>query len=285
LTIPSKDSRAAEDSSVSRESEFYRNEQRRRQRRKLRARPLFKKIASKLGLAIYRRRENFHYCPEIYGAGYWKKIDIRDVTEFRKLANKVIADQRTLLHYDRLYVLYQAIWNVRHLAKPDVSIAEVGVYRGGGSYFIASVVEAVFETQPKIHAIDTFEGHPDDIHLEDDSHWPGKFGDTSFLDVQSYLSVFPNVMLRKGRFQERCSDIPDEPFCFIHVDVDIYSATRDCLEFFSDRLLIGGIMLVDDYGSTTCAGCKQAVDDFVAQRRNFLKFHLETGQSLLVKIG
>jgi hypothetical protein len=44
-------------------------------------------------------------------------------------------------------------------------------------------------------------------------------------------------------------------------------------------------MLVDDYGSTTCAGCKQAVDDFVAQRRNFLKFQLETGQSLLVKIG
>jgi hypothetical protein len=63
---------------MSREPEFYRSEQRRRQRRKLRARSLFKKIAPKLGLAIYRRRDNFHYCPEIYGAGYWKKIDIRD---------------------------------------------------------------------------------------------------------------------------------------------------------------------------------------------------------------
>jgi O-methyltransferase len=283
--MPSKRSRAAEDSSMSRESESHRNQQRRRQRRKLRARPLFKKIAPKLGLAIYRHREKFHYCPEIYGAGYWKKIDIRNVPEFRELANKVIADQRTLLHYDRLYMLYQAIWNVRHLAAPDVSIAEVGVYRGGGSYFIASVAETVFETRAKIHAIDTFEGHPDDIHPEDDSHWPGKFCDTSFSEVQSYLSVFPNLIVRKGRFQHRCSDIADETFCFVHVDVDIYSATRDCLEFFSDRLLIGGIMLVDDYGSTTCEGCKQAVDDFVAQRRNFLKFQLETGQSLLVKIG
>jgi hypothetical protein len=270
---------------MSGESGPYRDEQRRRQRRRLRARPLFKKIAPKLGLAIYRHRDNFHYCPEIYGAGYWKKIDIRDVPGFRELANKVIADQRTLLHYDRLYVLYQAIRNVRHLAGTGGRIAEVGVYRGGGSYFIAAAASALFETPPKIHAIDTFEGHPNEIVPEDDSHWPGKFGDTSFAEVQSYLSAFPNLILHKGRFQDRCAEIADELFCFVHVDVDIYSATRDCLEFFSNRLLSGGIMMVDDYGSTTCEGCKQAVDDFVAEHRSFLNFHLETGQSLLVKIG
>ena len=270
---------------MSRESGPYRDEQRRRQRRKLRARPLFKKIAPKLGLAIYRHRDKFHYCSEIYGAGYWKKSDIRDVAGFRDLAEKVIADKRTLLHYDRLYMLYQAIWNVRHLAGAGARIAEVGVYRGGGSYFIAAAASALFETPPKIHTIDTFEGHPDEIVPEDDSHWPGKFSDTSFSEVQSYLSAFPNLILHKGRFQDRSSDIADEHFCFVHIDVDIYSATRDGLGFFADRLLIGGIMIVDDYGSTTCEGCKQAVDDFVAARRNFLKFHLETGQSLLVKIG
>lgn len=270
---------------MNRETESYRNEERKRERRKLRAKPVFDKIALKFGLAIYRHRDNFHYCPEIYGAGYWKKIDIRDVAGFRDLAERVIADKRTLLHYDRLYMLYQAIRNVRHLAGTGGRIAEVGVYRGGGSYFIAAAASVLFETPPKIHAIDTFEGHPDEIVPEDDSHWPGKFGDTSFSEVQSYLSAFPNLILHKGRLQDRCSDIADEHFCFVHVDVDIYSATRDCLEFFAERLLLGGIMIVDDYGSTTCEGCKQAVDDFVATRRNVVKFHLETGQSLLVKIG
>jgi hypothetical protein len=57
-------------------------------------------------------------------------------------------------------MLYQAIWNVRHLADEHVSMAEVGVYRGGGSYFIASVVGIVFKVRPKIHAFDTFEVHP-----------------------------------------------------------------------------------------------------------------------------
>jgi hypothetical protein len=99
------------------------------------------------------------------------------------------------------------------------------------------------------------------------------------------VSALPNVIVHKGRFQDRCSEIVGEPFCFVHVDVDIYPATRDCLDFFSDRLLTGGIMIVDDYGFTTCGGNKQAVDQFVTQRRDFMRFHLETGQSLLVRVG
>ena len=263
----------------------YQNKARRQERRRLRAKPLFKKLGQKVGLAIYRYRKDFHYCPQVYGAGYWKKINIKELDGFGELADQVIAHKRTLLYYDRLYSLYQAIWNVRRLAGNGVSVAEVGVYRGGGSYFIASAVNSLFKIMPNIHAIDTFEGHPDDIREEDDSHWPGKFGDTSFSEVKDYLSVFPNVVVHQGRFQDRCSNLAAERFCFVHVDVDIYSATRDCLEFFAERLLPGGVVVVDDYGVTTCEGARQAVDQFVAERTDFLKFHLETGQSLLVHIG
>ncbi len=41
-------------------------------------------------------------------------------------------------------------------------------------------------------------------------------------------------------------------------DVDIYSATRDSLEFLADLLVPGGIIIVDDYGHTTCKGSKEA---------------------------
>jgi hypothetical protein len=259
------------------------DEERRKNRKRLRAKPLLKKIAPKFGLAIYRYRDDFHYCPGIYGSNYWKKIDIRQVPVFGELARKVIADHRTSLSYDRLYMLYQAICNVRQFAQ-DASLAEVGVYRGGSSYFIASAANSLFKIPPTIHAVDTFEGHPNDIAPADDSHWPGKFGDTCFSDVRSYLSVFPNLIVHKGSFQDRRSELAQERFCFVHVDVDIYSATRDCLEFFAQRLLIGAVMIVDDYGATTCQGCRQAVDAFTAKRKNFLKFHLETAQSLLIRI-
>jgi O-methyltransferase len=61
--------------------------------------------------------------------------------------------------------------------------------------------------------------------------------------------------------------------------------TRDCLEFFEDRLIERGIILVDDYGMKTCQGAKEAVDLFVNDRAHFIKFHLETGQCLLFKIS
>jgi O-methyltransferase len=263
----------------------YQNKERRMARRKLRAKPLLKKLAPKLGLAVYRYRDDFHYCPQIYGAGYWKKIKIQEIAGFKDLADKVIADKRSLLYYDRLYILYQALWNVRQLASDAVSIAEIGVYRGGGSYFIASVAQQVFGRQLKIHSIDTFEGHPDDLIAEDDSHWPGKFGDTSFEEVKNYLSVFPNLTVYKGRFEDRCAELEREKFCFVHVDVDIYAPGRASLEFFSERLLVGGVIVADDYGYTTCEGIKQAVDEFVASRKNYLKFHLETGQSLLIRVA
>lgn len=269
---------------MSETTDRYQNQERRRERRKLRAKPLFKRLAPKLGLAVYRNREDFHYCPQNYGAGYWKKIRVQEIDGFKELADKVIADKRSLLNYDRLYILYQAIANVRHLAG-DTSIAEIGVYRGGGSYFIASVAQQVFGMPARIHSIDTFEGHPDDIAAEDDSHWPGKFGDTAFEEVKKYLSVFPNLTVYKGRFEDRCAALAQEKFCFVHVDVDIYAPTRACLEFFAERLLVGGVMVVDDYGLTTCQGCKQAVDEFVASRKNYLKFHLETGQCLLIRVG
>jgi uncharacterized membrane protein len=65
--------------------------------------------------------------------------------------------------------------------------------------------------------------------------------------------------------------------------VDIYAVTRDCLAFFEDRLIERGIILVDDYGVKICQGAKEAVDFFLNDRRHFIKFHLETGQCLLIK--
>lgn len=254
-------------------------------RRRRRAKPLLAAFFRELGLAVYRYREDYHYCPSVYGSGYWKKIDIKEIPDFSELAKEVINQKRTLLFYDRLHVIYQAIWNVRHLTADTVSMAEVGVYRGGGTYFIASVADRLFEKKPKIHAFDTFEGHPDEMHpAVDDDHWQGKFADTSFSDVQSYLARFSNVRPHKGRFQDRCEEVSGEQFSFVHVDVDIFSATRACLDFFADRLLSGGIMVVDDYGITTCMGVQEAVDRFVSERKHFFKLHLNTGQCVLIRI-
>jgi predicted O-methyltransferase YrrM len=241
---------------------------------------------AKRGYLMIRQQPGYHYVPDIYGRSAHKKIDPRNEQDFEALASPIVnaPERKSYLYYDRLYILYQSLLNVRHLKGGQM--AEVGVFRGGGSYFMASVIRHHFDYTPTFYAIDTFEGHPDDINpLVDGYHTPGNFNKTSYETVKEYLSEFENVQVLKGRFEDRCNELEDQRFAFVHLDVDIYYPTKAGLDFFSRRLLSGGIIVVDDYGFTTCAGAKQATDEFTAEHPEFAQFHLDTGQCVLVYTG
>jgi hypothetical protein len=243
-----------------------------------------------------RRGRKFHVIPDYIGRSSHKHFDIRALPEFGALAREVIEHDRTYLYYDRLYTLYQALTNIKRLVASsgdgEIGLAEVGVYRGGSSYFIAAVSRALNLSQATLHSFDTFEGHAaqdlkkgvDNYHVAEDAK-KKKFQSTQFEAVQEYLAGFDNVFVYKGRFQDNCSQIAARTFHFAHLDVDIYEPTAFALDFFDERLVAGGIVVVDDYGSETCEGIRQAVDEFTARKPNYFSFHLLTGQHVLVKCG
>jgi len=47
----------------------------------------------------------------------------------------------------------------------------------------------------------------------------------------------------------------------------------------------GGMMVMDDYGTTTCEGVKRAVDEFTASNPGFRVMHLLTGQAVVTRLG
>jgi hypothetical protein len=47
----------------------------------------------------------------------------------------------------------------------------------------------------------------------------------------------------------------------------------------------GGVIVMDDYGTTTCEGVKRAVDEFAAATLGFRVLHLLTGQAVVTKLG
>ena len=55
----------------------------------------------------------------------------------------------------------------------------------------------------------------------------------------------------------------DKEYFLVHVDVDLYQSTKDCLEFFYPRMVIGGIIMIDDYPYLN--GVKIAVNEFKKQ--------------------
>jgi len=242
---------------------------------------------NRAGIDAYLRQPGYQYIPTYY-RGVKKHVDIRALPVFGTLADRAINDGKTLLNYDRIYTIYQALANLARLPQSPqetVNLAEVGVYKGGTSFFIASAAQALDLNPSQLYSFDTFEGHPSrDVSADlEPKQLPGTFCDTTLNTVKEYLEPLGNVNLHRGRFQDTCSAISSLKFHFAHLDVDIYAPTAFALDFFGARLAVGGTIVVDDYGFVTCPGARKAVDEFVNSKPNYLALHLLTGQCLLVK--
>jgi len=241
-----------------------------------------------MGVDVYPRKPGYHYVPDIYGHAAFKQIPVNDLPVFGDLASRVIQDRRSSLYYDRLHTIFQSLAHIKAQFKPSekLNLVEVGVYKGGTSYFIASAAKH-FGLQATHHCFDTFKGHDarDIDPTVDIWHRPATFNDTHYESVKDYLSRFNNTFVFKGRFQDTCGELHDKKIHFVHFDVDIYDPTIFGLQFFHKRLVLGGVIVVDDYGFTTCPGVQKAVDEFIAVTPGYFSMSLLTGQYLLVKLG
>ncbi len=193
--------------------------------------------------------------------------------EYRRVRDRV--REHTLLSDERLQVLYQFASATAHLPG---DAAEVGVYRGGTAYLLASL----FSKQHRgLHLFDTFGGIPA-IADSVDIHREGDFSDTSLSVVTEFLHEFDNISFHPGVFPHSVTPETDVArYCFVHVDADMYRSVLDSCAFFYPRLAQGGMILFDDYGFASCPGVRKAADDFFADKRH-KPIYLPTGQALVI---
>ena len=219
---------------------------------------------------------------EYYWHDAFKRIDIRQLMPFGEVAAHALRDGRTYLNVDRLYTLWQA---VESMPSPARAVAEVGVYRGGSAWFVAEALRRAKKDVP-FYVCDTFQGHVEVDESIDGLHRPGaQFTRVKAEKVVRYLREFPFVRVEVGDIRDTAPAFAAEhAFGFVHLDVDVYPIMRFCLDFFGPRLVSGGVIVADDYGTTTCEGVKKAVDEFAASNPGFRIFHLLTGQALLTNL-
>lgn len=184
---------------------------------------------------------------------------------------------RTALSSDRLYMLHQygsfAIKNVLNkgmLGAPN--FVEFGCYSGG-------VSKMFLDRGFRVTAIDSFEGLSGATAI--DIHEDGDYAVRDVYDVVDYL-VGANII--KGVIPKVLDDaktaIPNH-IAIAHIDLDLYEPTLHALKFAYERLINGGIIIVDDYGMSTCPGVMKAVDEFDLFAGS--KIYLPTGQMVIQK--
>jgi len=170
---------------------------------------------------------------------------------------------------------YQIFMVVRRTAKIEGDIAEVGVYHGGSAKLICEA-----KNGRSLHLFDTFDGLPDLCEIDNPSQFcQGKFRAT-FEDVKDYLRKYSNVHINKGLFPTTAESIRKKKFSFVHLDVDLYRSTLDCLVFFYSRMSKGGVIVSHDYINTP--GVRKAFDEFFTDKPEPI-IELSGSQCMIVK--
>lgn len=146
-------------------------------------------------------------------------------------------------------------------------VVEVGVYKGGSALELSRIFN-----NNNIYLFDTFEGLPKTNEF-DNHHKEGDFNDITYEDVVNLFHNNSNVSVFKGIFPQENSEVLNgKLFKFVHLDVDIYESYVNCLNFFHNKMVNGGVMVFDDYNAGTCLGAKKAIDEFVNKYELSLNF-------------
>lgn len=154
-------------------------------------------------------------------------------------------------------------------------IVEAGVYKGASLIRFATFREVLESPYSRrIVGFDAFGAFPaqDD---EGDRHFVQRFeqagGDgipRAELDRVFAYKRFDNYELIAGDVLETVPAYlerhPELKIALLHIDVDVYKPSAALLEHLYDRVVRGGLVVFDDYG--TVAGETRAVDEFIANR-------------------
>jgi hypothetical protein len=165
-------------------------------------------------------------------------------------------------------ILLALIDRTRHVPG---DLAECGVFRGAS---LVPMAIHLRQTAPERHlfGFDSFQGFDNSILRDIGMGGPpegnkrvGGFRETSHELVLNKLRRFrvENVTLIPGYFRESLAQCADRRFSFVHLDIGIYEAYKECLEFFYLRLNRDGIILLNDYDKPRWPGCTKAVDEFL----------------------
>jgi hypothetical protein len=150
---------------------------------------------------------------------------------------------------------------------------ETGVWRGGASIYMRALLAAHGIKDRRVWVADSFAGLPPPNPVE----FPADAGDELYrISVLSasldevkrnfvkYNMLDAQVEFLPGWFKDTLPQAPIEKLAILRLDGDLYESTIQALMSLYDKLSPGGFAIVDDF---VLPGCRQAVDDFRADRQ------------------
>lgn len=184
-----------------------------------------------------------------------------------------LVDKRTMTGENRILNLLSAL---EYIAKANLEgdFVECGVWRGGSVFAMAHKLLQQHKTAT-IWAYDTFNGTPEptkyDFIIKTGQTMSSKWsaGEVAFASREDFdegakvfLDSGVNIVPIQGDIRDTLKTQKPHQISLLRIDTDIYEAVKVALEELWDLLVVGGVLIIDDYD--TWAGSMKATDEFFA---------------------
>jgi O-methyltransferase len=161
---------------------------------------------------------------------------------------------------------------------------ECGVNRGGYARMVYEYMP-FSESDKRFYLLDTFNGFDLDLLSNDEIGLgiPEAYNYTEcYEQVLQTFSPFANAVVVRGKIPDTLEKVESKEISFLSIDMNCVEPEIAAANHFWDRLVSGGIMLLDDYGHPLHINQKIAFDRF-AKEKNVRILHLPTEQGVIMK--
>jgi len=236
------------------------------------------------------------------------ELRARIFSKFRDvLANFALSSDAKVVRAERLtYLSAQKILRLERslddVIKEEIpgDVLEFGVALGGSSILLA---KTAIRDGRSFHGFDVFATIPPPQSTKDDQKSKNRYetiasgqsegigGDIYYGYREDLYSdvcrtferhAMPvdgrSVALHKGLFEETWPEYCSDTVAFSHIDCDWYDPVKFSLRSVHSRLVVGGIIVLDDYHDYS--GCKTATDEFLSHHPGYQK---EDGPNVILR--
>jgi hypothetical protein len=173
----------------------------------------------------------------------------------------------------RRYVLACAGFHAVHL---DGDYVECGCYRGVAIKTVMDYLGGV-DFPRGFWGYDLFVHRPDLQRRAMPDHGPDLVD-----EVRAKFAAYPQVRIMQGEIPGVLAEAPDR-ISYLHIDLNAAQAEIGALEVLFDRVVSGGIVILDDYEWAMAYRPQKLAEDPWFEARGYRVMPLPTGQGLVFK--
>ena len=231
---------------------------------------------------------SIHEPPWLNDAEGKKFLEIHNYIKNNFVFNKKIQGTTKDIMDDLLWRHWIVSYAVKHATKfaktENYNLVECGVEWGYTAFF---ALKTLTNNDKKMnsfsmHLYDAWQDMREEELLESEYWHVNLYKNLDIESTKKNLIEFKeNLIFHQGYIPDSLMKKPDPPdtIFYLHIDLNSSKPTESALEFFYPRLVVGGVILFDDYGWDAYEDTKNTIENFFKDKPGLL-MKIPTGQAI-----